>query len=150
MNNKNWHQKHRENFSFGNKLADSVAHGMGSWKFIIIQTLIVLIWMALNVVAFAYKWDPYPFILLNLVFSTQAAYAAPIIMMSQNRQNERDREQAQSDYSIARGTTAGFKKMKSIAPRLLISRLKLGLNAPRIPDNSLKLLPHAVSLFLLQ
>ena len=98
MNNKNWHQKHRENFSFGNKLADSVAHGMGSWKFIIIQTLIVLIWMALNVVAFAYKWDPYPFILLNLVFSTQAAYAAPIIMMSQNRQNERDREQAQSDY----------------------------------------------------
>jgi uncharacterized membrane protein len=55
-------------------------------------------WMGLNVVGFCYHWDVYPFILLNLVFSTQAAYAAPIIMMAQNRQNERDREQAHADY----------------------------------------------------
>lgn len=54
--------------------------------------------MILNLVAFIYHWDPYPFILLNLLFSTQAAYAAPIIMMAQNRQNERDRAQAQADY----------------------------------------------------
>ena len=71
---------------------------MGSWRFIIIQTLIVLLWMGLNLLAYLRHWDPYPFILLNLLFSTQAAYAAPIIMMSQNRQNERDRVQALADY----------------------------------------------------
>ena len=97
-NNKTWHEKHIDASGFGSRLADSVANGMGSWRFIIIQTLIVLIWMGLNLVGFAYHWDVYPFILLNLVFSTQAAYAAPIIMMSQNRQSERDRIQAQSDY----------------------------------------------------
>ncbi|WP_245181123.1 DUF1003 domain-containing protein [Flavobacterium sp. XN-5] len=71
---------------------------MGSWKFIIIQTILVVLWMTLNLIAFVKHWDVYPFILLNLVFSTQAAYAAPIIMMAQNRQNERDRAQAQADY----------------------------------------------------
>ena len=71
---------------------------MGSWKFIIVQTILVALWMGLNLVAFVQHWDVYPFILLNLLFSTQAAYAAPIIMMSQNRQNERDRVQAQADY----------------------------------------------------
>ena len=95
---KNWHQKHKENLTFGSQLADSVARNMGSWRFIIIQTIVVVIWMVLNVVAFVSHWDVYPFILLNLLFSTQAAYAAPIIMMAQNRQNERDREQALADY----------------------------------------------------
>lgn len=95
---KTWHQEHKDNLSFGSRLADSVATGMGSWRFIIIQTVIVAIWMALNFVAFVYHWDPYPFILLNLLFSTQAAYAAPIIMMAQNRQNERDRMHAEADY----------------------------------------------------
>ncbi|MEO6979394.1 MAG: DUF1003 domain-containing protein, partial [Mucilaginibacter sp.] len=95
---KTWHQLHQDSLEFGQKLADSVANGMGSWRFIIIQTLIVLAWMVLNVIGFAYKWDVYPFILLNLVFSTQAAYAAPIIMMAQNRQSERDRAQADADY----------------------------------------------------
>jgi uncharacterized membrane protein len=95
---KNWHEKHSETLSFGSRLADSVANGMGSWRFIIIQTILVVLWMGLNLVAFMFHWDVYPFILLNLVFSTQAAYAAPIIMMAQNRQNERDRMQAQEDY----------------------------------------------------
>ncbi|NWJ50326.1 MAG: DUF1003 domain-containing protein [Bacteroidetes bacterium] len=97
-NQKNWHQKHHESLSFGSHLADSVARGMGSWKFIIIQTIMVVLWMGLNLIGYVYHWDVYPFILLNLVFSTQAAYAAPIIMMSQNRQSERDRVQAQDDY----------------------------------------------------
>ncbi len=97
-NNKTWHQRQAESLSFGQRLADSVARQMGSWKFIIIQTFIVAIWMILNLVAFIFHWDPYPFILLNLLFSTQAAYAAPIIMMAQNRQNERDRAQAQADF----------------------------------------------------
>ncbi|MFI0490640.1 DUF1003 domain-containing protein [Flavobacterium sp.] len=98
INHKNWHEKHVETLSFGSRLADSVAKGMGSWKFIIIQTILVGLWMGLNVIAYVSHWDVYPFILLNLVFSTQAAYAAPIIMMAQNRQNDRDRLQAQADY----------------------------------------------------
>jgi len=97
-NQKNWHDKHRDSLDFGSRIADSVATGMGSWTFIIIQTILVILWMGLNFVGFIYHWDVYPFILLNLVFSTQAAYAAPIIMMAQNRQNERDRVQAQNDY----------------------------------------------------
>ena len=95
---KNWHERHLDSLGFGSRLADSVANGMGSWKFIIIQTVFVILWMGLNFVGYVYHWDAYPFILLNLLFSTQAAYAAPIIMMAQNRQNERDRAQAQSDY----------------------------------------------------
>jgi len=98
LNYKNWHEKHIETLGFGSRLSDSVAKGMGSWKFIIIQTILVLLWMGLNLVGYVYHWDAYPFILLNLVFSTQAAYAAPIIMMAQNRQNDRDRLQAQADY----------------------------------------------------
>ena len=94
----NWHQRHTEEMTFGQRLADTVATGMGSWRFIIIQTIIVVVWMGLNVVGFVYHWDAYPYILLNLLFSTQAAYAAPIIMMAQNRQNQRDRAQADEDF----------------------------------------------------
>ena len=98
MSAKTWLDKHRETLSFGQRLADKVAKGMGSWRFIIWQTIFVIIWMALNVIGFIRHWDVYPFILLNLIFSTQAAYAAPIIMMAQNRQSERDRLQAQADF----------------------------------------------------
>ncbi len=93
-----WHDKHYESLTTGDKIADSVAAGMGSWRFIILQSVFVVIWMTLNIISFIYHWDAYPFILLNLIFSTQAAYAAPIIMMAQNRQSERDRVQAQEDY----------------------------------------------------
>ncbi len=95
---KTWHDAHKETLGFGQRLADNVANGMGSWYFIIIQTILVVLWMGLNVLAFTKHWDIYPFILLNLVFSTQAAYAAPIIMMAQNRQNERDRAHAEADF----------------------------------------------------
>ncbi len=93
-----WHERHFDSLGFGQRLADKVANGMGSWKFIIIQSILVILWMSLNIIGFVYHWDVYPFILLNLLFSTQAAYAAPIIMMAQNRQNERDRAQALADY----------------------------------------------------
>ena len=98
MEKKNWHEKHAETLSVGDKIADKVANGMGSWSFIIWQSIIVVVWMALNIIGIIRHWDEYPFILLNLIFSTQAAYAAPIIMMAQNRQNERDRVQAANDY----------------------------------------------------
>jgi uncharacterized membrane protein len=97
-NPKTWHEKHRDTLTFGQMLADKLALSMGSWPFIISQTIIILIWLILNIIGFIYHWDPYPFILLNLLFSVQAAYAAPIIMMAQNRQAERDRHQASEDY----------------------------------------------------
>lgn len=93
-----WHEEHEIASTIGQRFADKVASGMGSWRFIIYQSIIVIIWMIINVIAYFKHWDPYPFILLNLLFSTQAAYAAPIIMMSQNRQNDRDRIQAAADY----------------------------------------------------
>jgi uncharacterized membrane protein len=98
MEQNNWHDQHVETSTFGQKLSDKIANGMGSWKFILWQSVIVIIWMTLNIVGMVNHWDAYPFILLNLIFSTQAAYAAPIIMMSQNRQNQRDRIQADNDY----------------------------------------------------
>jgi uncharacterized membrane protein len=97
---KNWHLKHVESYSVGDKIADKVAKGMGSWKFIIWQSIFVVLWMITNIIGFIRQWDAYPFILLNLIFSTQAAYAAPIIMMSQNRQNARDRIKAEEDYTV--------------------------------------------------
>jgi uncharacterized membrane protein len=84
----------------GQRIADTVAATMGSWRFIIIQTTILLLWIALNITAWIRHWDPYPFILLNLALSFQAAYAAPFIMMSQNRQQDIDREQAANDYKV--------------------------------------------------
>jgi uncharacterized membrane protein len=84
----------------GAALADWVAETVGSWRFIVVQSVLLGIWIIVNVMAFINHWDPYPFILLNLVLSFQAAYAAPIIMMSQNRQSEIDRRLAEHDYRI--------------------------------------------------
>lgn len=86
----------------GDRIADLVAATMGSWRFILVQSAILAIWVSLNVVAVVRHWDPYPFILLNLVLSFQAAYAAPIIMMSQNRQASIDRQEAKHDYDVNR------------------------------------------------
>ncbi len=95
---KTWHERHVDDRTFGQRVADGTARVLGSWPFIIGQTVIVFAWIALNVTAVVQRWDPYPFILLNLMFSVQAAYAAPILMMSQNRQGERDRYQARADF----------------------------------------------------
>jgi len=84
----------------GDRIADIVAASVGSWSFIIIQSALLVVWMILNVTAYMRHWDPYPFILLNLVLSFQAAYSAPFIMMSQNRQAATDRLEAKSDYNV--------------------------------------------------
>lgn len=123
INYKNWHEKHVETLSFGSRLADAVAKGMGSWRFIIIQTVLVILWMSLNIVGFFYHWDVYPFILLNLLFSTQAAYAAPIIMMSQNRQSERDRVQAQADYQTNIDAKQEIEALTLILNKLDVEKL---------------------------
>jgi len=93
----------------GQQIADRVAITVGSWPFIIVQSILLCIWMGFNIYlavmehaqpGFLKAWDPYPFILLNLVLSFQAAYTGPVVMMSQNRQNEKDRLGAQNDYEI--------------------------------------------------
>lgn len=89
-----------DDLTLGQKIADGVAATMGSWPFIIIQTSVLAIWIVLNVTAYVRKWDPYPFILLNLALSFQAAYAAPFIMMSQNRQQDIDRKEADADHRV--------------------------------------------------
>ena len=86
--------------TLGQRVADQVAVTMGSWPFIIIQSMVLMVWIVLNDTAYIARWDPYPFILLNLALSFQAAYAAPVIMMSQNRQQDIDRREAASDYRI--------------------------------------------------
>jgi len=84
----------------GQRIADRLATVMGSWGFIIVQSVLLAIWIVMNVAAYMQHWDPYPFILLNLALSFQAAYAAPIIMMSQNRQAAKDRLMAEQDYDV--------------------------------------------------
>ena len=83
--------------SRGERIADLVTAVVGSWKFIIIQSCLLTLWIVLNVLAIIGQWDPYPFILLNLALSFQAAYATPFILMSQNRQSEIDRERTLQD-----------------------------------------------------
>ena len=89
-----------EHMTFGSRAADTVAGAMGSWRFIIIQSVILFVWIVANSVAWIQGWDPYPFILMNLMLSTQAAFTAPIIMMSQGRQATKDRLEAHNDYLI--------------------------------------------------
>ena len=117
-NHKNWHKKHTENLTFGQKVSDKFAAGMGSWTFIIIQTILVAAWISINIIGFLNHWDPYPFILLNLLFSTQAAYAAPIIMMSQNRQSERDRLHAEQDFKTNIKAEKEIEQVRHILNRL--------------------------------
>jgi hypothetical protein len=93
-------QRHYDLRTVGERLADQVTARFGSWAFISVQSVVVVVWIAVNLVAFLHRWDPYPFILLNLLFSTQAAYAAPLLLLSQNRQAERDRIKAEHDYRV--------------------------------------------------
>lgn len=85
--------------AFG-RFSEGIARFLGTGRFLAGQTVLVALWITLNVVAVRLRWDPYPFILLNLAFSTQAAYAAPLILLAQNRQDERDRAQAETDREV--------------------------------------------------
>ncbi len=111
----NVNQAHAEALTTGQRVADSFALIMGSWTFIIVQSILLSLWIAANVLAWIHHWDPYPFILLNLALSFQAAYAAPIIMMSQNRQSSKDRLMAEQDYLV---NTKAEEEVKSIMHHL--------------------------------
>ena len=97
---RNVNEVFEEELSLAQQASDIVARVVGSWRFIIVQSMLLAIWAVVNVLAIVKQWDPYPFILMNLVLSLQAAYTAPIIMMSQNRQAVRDRIEAHEDYLI--------------------------------------------------
>lgn len=92
----------KEPITFGQRAADKVTSVVGSWKFLIIQSVLLSVWIILNVIAWIQHWDPYPFILLNLALSFQAAFTAPIILMSANRTTERDRKKAALDLATDR------------------------------------------------
>ncbi len=81
-------------------LAERLARFLGTGRYLAAQTLLVFVWISLNVAAVSLRWDPYPFILLNLAFSTQAAYAAPLILLAQNRQADRDQEEIERDREV--------------------------------------------------
>ena len=83
--------------TFGQRVADNFTNAFGTWTYIIIQSVIIVCWMAINAVGIIYQWDKYPFILLNLAFSAQASYAAPLILMASNRTSQRDRMTLEHD-----------------------------------------------------
>jgi uncharacterized membrane protein len=91
--------------AFG-RFSEGLARFLGTGKYLAGQTLMVIIWIIVNTVGILHHWDPYPFILLNLAFSTQAAYAAPLILLAQNRQDERDRANIDRDREVAARTQA--------------------------------------------
>ncbi len=110
------------------RFAEGIARFLGTGRFLAVQTFIVIVWIGLNVVAVDLRWDPYPFILLNLAFSTQAAYAAPLILLAQNRQADRDRVQAEEDRARAASTRADTEYL---ARELAALRLAIGELATR-------------------
>jgi uncharacterized membrane protein len=89
--------------AFG-RFSEGLARFLGTGKYLVAQTVFVIFWVILNSVAYIHHWDPYPYILLNLAFSTQAAYAAPLILLAQNRQDERDRAVIERDRQVATRT----------------------------------------------
>jgi len=109
--------------SFGQRAADILTKWAGSWFFIISFLVFLVLWIAVNVYAWINTWDPYPFILLNLVLSCLAALQAPVILMSQNRQTEKDRAKSNYDYAINRKSERGIEeikdKLKKIERRLI-------------------------------
>ncbi|MEZ5150159.1 DUF1003 domain-containing protein [Rhodococcus zopfii] len=110
------------------RVSESIARFLGTGRYLLIQTVIVVVWIFLNVVAVELRWDPYPFILLNLAFSTQAAYAAPLILLAQNRQENRDRVSLEEDRARAEQTKADTE---FLARELAALRLAVGEVATR-------------------
>jgi uncharacterized membrane protein len=110
------------------RVGESIARFLGTGRYLVIQTVIVIIWIALNLSALSLRWDPYPFILLNLAFSTQAAYAAPLILLAANRQENRDRVALDEDRRRAEQTKADTE---FLARELAGLRLAIGEVATR-------------------
>ena len=115
---------HYDPDAFG-RFSEAIARNLGTARFLVIQTAVVVVWITVNLLAVSLRWDPYPFILLNLAFSTQAAYAAPLILLAQNRQDDRDRAQTIEDRQVAARTQADtdFLAREVASLRLALSQV---------------------------
>ena len=113
--------------AFGQR-AEAAARFFGTPKYILAQSVLVVVWIALNAVAIGFRWDPYPFILLNLAFSTQAAYAAPLILLAQNRQADRERDEVERDRDM---NARSLAETEYLAREIAAVRLALEQKADR-------------------
>jgi uncharacterized membrane protein len=122
---RNWHEAHAEKQNPGDRIADRVASLIGSWAFIIGQTAVMAVWIVVNTLAlFGYiRFDEYPFVFLNLFMSAEAAFATPLILMSQNRSAERDREHAEHDYDVNVAAKAEIEEMMTTLARIELEKL---------------------------
>ena len=135
---------HYDPDAFG-RFSEGIARFLGTGRFLFIQTVLVVFWITINAVAVGLRWDPYPFILLNLAFSTQAAYAAPLILLAQNRQDERDRAQAEQDRAEYARTQADTEYLARELASVRLARRRMSsppttsrqqLSVSRRPCNS--------------
>ncbi len=129
----------------GDRLADKISAVVGSWRFVMIQSSLLTLWIILNLTAFIQHWDPYPFILLNLALSFQAAYTAPIIMMSQNRQSIIDRQATNHDYEINLKAELEIELLHDIITLLKQEELSDILSLLRSQQDQLKFLSERLS-----
>jgi uncharacterized membrane protein len=132
---RNWHESHAKRATPGDRVADRVAAFIGSWKFIIGQTAIMVVWIVINTLAlFGFlRFDEYPFVFLNLFMSAEAAFATPLILMSQNRSAERDREHAETDFEVNVAAKAEIEQLMTTLARIendkldkILAALKVG------------------------
>lgn len=122
-----------DKFTYGQRLADKIASFGGSWKFIILFGVFIVIWMIINIIILASRaFDPYPFILLNLILSCLAALQAPVIMMSQNRQEEKDRERGRQDYMINLKSELEIRMLHEKLDHLIIHQQQELLNIQQV------------------
>jgi uncharacterized membrane protein len=120
--------RHHDRRTLGERVADTVTAGIGSWPFIVTQSILLATWIVLNGVLLGNliagkPFDPYPFILLNLVLSFQAAYTGPVVMMSQNRQTAKDRDAAEHDYEVNQEALDRLKRLED-TQRQILARLE--------------------------
>ena len=102
-----------DELTVGERAADAAVHGIGSWTYLAIQTVFIPLWMLLNVVALVHHWDPYPWILLNLIFSVQASYAGPLMLLSQRRSDQKASERAEYDLTTDLASLTLLKQIES-------------------------------------
>ncbi|HEV2336710.1 MAG TPA: DUF1003 domain-containing protein [Stellaceae bacterium] len=131
---KNWHAAHAEKQSAGDRIADRVASLIGSWAFIIGQTAIMVAWVLVNTLAMfgIIRFDEYPFVFLNLFMSAEAAFATPLILMSQNRSAARDREHAEHDYEVNIAAKAEIEELMTTLSRIENDKLDKIISALKV------------------
>ena len=127
----------KEKYTFGQRAADKIAEFAGSWAFIFSFSALLILWMVGNVILAKRAFDPYPFILLNLVLSCVAALQAPLIMMSQNRQEEKDRRRAENDYKVNLKTEIMIEDIHGKMNRIL-ARQAILMKLMKIDENTMK------------